>query len=270
MDNKTGFLSKSSKNQSMLPAHRQEQIRKQISINGSISIAELIRTYGISKATARRDLDEICKQDGFSRTHGGATFLSNSTMFDKPHEDKMKINYDQKMRIGKKAAEYVRNGDTIIIDSGTTGYALAQHLETKKQITLITNDLFIALNTVLDPSSSLIVLPGQRNNMTKVIIGKQAEDMLHSIRVVKLFMTADAVCLDSGVSVVSLLESGIKDAMIKASQEIILIADSSKFEKKSLIQILPDLSRTSRIITDDRLAPALQKKYSQITDLIIV
>ena len=256
--------------QPLMPARRQEQIKQMITANGSVSVIEVVNRFAVSKATARRDIDDICRSGEFTRTHGGATLYASSTTYDKPHEDKMKMNYEQKIRIGRKAAEYVQNGDTIIIDSGTTGYALSQCLENKKQITVITNDLFIALNTVLDPSSSLIVLPGQRHDLTKVIIGKQAEDMLHNIRVVKFFMTADAICLESGVTEVNLLESGIKDAMVKAAQEIILIADSSKFEKKSLISVLPDLRKVRRIITDDGLSAALQKRYGQLAELVVV
>ena len=254
----------------IIPAERQEQIKALITANGSVSVTELVKKFHISKATARRDLDEICKLEEYTRTHGGATTYVSNPLFDKPHEDKMKIRSAEKRRIGEKAASYIQNGDTVIVDSGTTGYALAQCLEDKKQITVVTNDLFIALNTVLDSSSSLIVLPGQRLDLTKVIIGKHAEDMLHNIRVAKLFMTADAVCLDSGVTNVNLLESGIKVAMIKAAQEIYLIADSSKFEKKTLINVFSDLSRITRIITDDGLPENLRKKYAAYTKLDIV
>ena len=254
----------------MIPARRLEQIKSLINENGCVSISELTRRFQVSKATIRRDLNEICSTGEYIRTHGGAMAYTGNTMYDKPHEDKMMINYEQKMRIGKAASTYVQNGDTIIVDSGTTGYAFAQCLEEKKQITVITNDLYIALNTVLDASSSMIILPGQRLDLTRVIIGKQAEDLLKSIKVAKLFMTADAICLETGIANVNLLESGIKSAMIKAATEVILMADSSKFEKKSLINILPDFSRISRIITDDALPVSLQKKYRKRTELVIV
>ena len=254
----------------IIPAERQEQIKAMISANGSVSIAELTKRFQVSKATLRRDLDEICRDGAFTRTFGGAKTLTGNTLYDKPHEDKMKLNSQEKLRIGKMAATFVNDGDTIIIDSGTTAYAFAQFLEDKKQITVITNDLFIALDTALDHTSSMIVLPGQRQDLTKVIIGKQAEDMLAGVRVAKLFMTADAICLDSGISNVSLLESGMKTAMIDAAEEIILMADSSKFEKRSLINVLPDFSRIDRIITDDGLAAGLQRQYEQLAELIIV
>lgn len=253
----------------ILPANRQRQMSEYIVSHGSAQIGELADKFDISEATVRRDLDDIEKSGLVRRTHGGAIAYNNNISFDKEYEDKLLLNESEKHAIAKYAADLVLDGDTIILDSGTTARALAVNLEGKQKITVITNDLHIALNTSLHPSSSLIILPGVRVPLTKVTVGYYAERFLQSVQANKFFMTADAVDSNAGITNANVDEVGIKCAMVNAAHERILLADSSKFDKQALFSVA-QIKSMNKIITNKTLPEDSRRKYARMTELILV
>ena len=133
----------------------------------------------------------------------------------------MKLMVEEKRRIGAYAASMVRDGDTIVLDSGTTTYAMSKCLATKEGITLITNDLVIANQIELAPSATLIIVPGQRMDNTRAIYGFYAESFLQDIKANKVFMASDALDLDAGATNANVLEVGLKKAMRRKKTELV-------------------------------------------------
>lgn len=254
---------------SSIPAERQKQVQNYIIAHGSAQIKELADTYQISEATVRRDLDEISRKGLIQRTHGGAIAYNNNSSFERKHGEKMELMVEEKRRIGAYAASMVRDGDTIVLDSGTTTYAMSKCLATKEGITLITNDLVIANQIELAPSATLIIVPGQRMDNTRAIYGFYAESFLQDIKANKVFMASDALDLDAGATNANVLEVGLKKAMLDAARECILLVDSSKFEKQATFRVCP-ISRFDTIISDSGLSEKNVKRYGKTSELILV
>lgn len=253
----------------ILPAEREEFIKKLLSEQNRVTVEELADYFQVTKATIRRDLDKICDGERFKKTYGGAICNSN-VVYEIPYELKALLHQNEKNRIGARAAEMVKDGDIILIDSGTTGLTLAKNLSMKKQITIVTNDLLIALNAKVDSTSNIIMMPGQRVEGTNAVIGRYAEKFLKEIRVDKVFMTADAIDTASGITNSNYAEMGIKIAMAEAGATHILMADSSKFDKRSLVPVYPDLRKLDCIISNKEMPEEVQKKYLVFSNLILV
>ena len=237
---------------SYIPAERQKRMIEYIEANTSAQIHELAERFGVSEATVRRDLDEMDHRGRIKRTHGGAMKLDRSTAYESKYSEKMNLMTDAKQRIALRAAALVHNGDTVLLDSGTTTYFIAQQLSALQDLTVITNDLGIALNTQLHPSSTLGVTGGMRRPDYQELVGSQAENFIQETRVNVAFLGADGVDLAFGVTNANFAEIGVKRLMIAAAMRPVLCCDHSKFGRASLARIC-GLDRLSTLITDDGL-----------------
>ena len=150
-----------------IPAERQKKMIEYIEAHTSAQIHELSEQFNVSEATVRRDLDELDRQGALRRTHGGAIKMDRSTSYEHMYSEKIGLMAHEKQHIAQRAAQMVRPGDTVMIDSGTTTFFIAQALSAHENLTIITNDLYIAFQTPIHPSSTLIVTGGMRRQMLK-------------------------------------------------------------------------------------------------------
>ncbi len=236
-----------------IPAERQKQILEYIDKHGCAQIKELALYHQVSEATIRRDLDELDRTGQIERTHGGAITTNRSTSFERIHSEKMNLMIDEKRRIAKKASELIKDGDTILLDSGTTNYFISQTLSSFKNITVITYDLHIANTVILHPTSTLIVTGGIRRDEYNVLLGSITEAFISDLRVNKVFLGADAVDLEFGISNANLIEAKIKKLIIQAGKKVYLVCDHSKFGRTALAKIC-NLTEVDTVITDDGIA----------------
>jgi DeoR/GlpR family transcriptional regulator of sugar metabolism len=257
------------KKTSSLPAERQKQILDYVLTNGSAVVKDLVNKFSVSEATVRRDLDELSRIGRIERTHGGAIPYGNNADFERFHKEKMIINMEEKLRIGEAAKAWIAEGDTVLLDSGTTTYAIARNLGDARHITLITNDIFIAYNAVVHPTSKVIVTGGIRMEDYYSLIGSVTEDFIRNIRVNKTFLGADGVHSSVGVTNSNFLEVGVKQLMLRAGERKILVADSDKFDKAALVRVF-GVDELNAIITDSRLNQEQAEMYGSLTELKIV
>lgn len=240
-----------------IPAGRQQQILEYISKNGSAQIKELAVLFNVSEATIRRDLDEMDASGHIKRTHGGALNGQHSTSYERMHSEKMKIMLNAKRNIAIQAASLVNDGETILLDSGTTAYFVGQNLADFKDLTVITYDLYIANSLVLHPTSTLAVTGGIRRSGYNVLVGGDTEDYIRRTSVDKVFLGADAIDISFGVSNANLMEVSIKRLMLKAGKKVILVADHTKLGRTALAKVCdldePDLMVIDRDIPEDML-----------------
>jgi DeoR/GlpR family transcriptional regulator of sugar metabolism len=143
----------------------------------------------------------------------------------------------------------VEDGDTIILDAGSTTFALALLLMSRQRITVVTNDLQIAFKLASNPNISLICTGGTARANVFSLQGSQVESFIKNLRVDKTFLGADAIHSDYTVTNVNFEEVPIKQAMLHAAKQVFLLADSTKFEKTGFVKVC-DLSDTNVIITD--------------------
>lgn len=246
-----------------IPVERRKQIVAYVSKNESAQIKELADLFDdVSEATIRRDLELLASEGKLRRTHGGAESILTHTSFEQLYRDKCAMNVEEKRRIAKAAAEMVENGDSIILDSGTTTIEIARHLVSHTKLTIITNDLHIASSVVFHPSTQVIVAGGMKRDDVNVLVGNITETFFRSIRVDKTFLAADAVDLDFGISNTTFVEQNIKRLMMEAAKKIILVADHSKFGNTALAQVCP-LHEVDHIMTDSGLPVSIREEMER-------
>ena len=236
---------------SIIPAGRLQKIMEYMKEHGSVQIKELADYLDVSDATVRRDLDDLDTQGLLVRTHGGAVRKNdNTSSFEWQHNEKLTIMLHEKKQIAKLAASFVHEGDTILLDSGTTTYYLASELSDVPNLTVITYDLFIGGNLVLHPTSTMIVTGGiRRQGYNNVLLGSMVEDYVRNIRVDKAFLGADAIDVDFGISNTNVMEASIKRLLVQAGKQVILIGDHSKLGRMALIKVC-DLTDIDGVIID--------------------
>ena len=233
-----------------VPAERQEQILQYIKARGSGQIKNLAEWVGASEATVRRDLDELDRAGKIERTHGGAVLTKSGASFERRHEEKLILMQTEKQRIARKAADYIHEGDTVFIDSGTTTYGLKNLLQDIPQLTIFTYDLIVAQTLELHPTSTLIVTGGiRRPGFNNVLTGSPVVEFLKGIRVDKVLLGADAVDLQYGVSNSNYQEAQIKQQLLQISKKSYLLADHTKFGTVAMAKVC-SLDAIDTLITD--------------------
>jgi len=240
----------------MLRIERQAKILQMIREREFIENSELARHFNVTLATIRRDLKTLSEQNLIRQEHGGSSLVNP---LDDPVEPsyatKIFVNHDAKLAIGKAAADLVVDGDSIVLDSGTTNSMIAQSLRgtTLKNLTIITCDILVAKELCFEQNINVIVLGGQLRKSYYSTYGPYTELVLRNLRANKYFLGIDAANPD-GITNIVLEEVTIKKLMIEISSSVILVADSSKFGKMAPHRLC-SWNSISRVITDTCLEP---------------
>jgi len=245
----------------MFQIERQEQIFNYINKKRKASVKELSNYFNVSKVTIRRDLDELVEKGLAIKIHGGVLSIHNNLSYEIPYDKKFSVNADEKRKIGLTAANLVENGEVVIFDSGSTTFEVAANLN-KKDITVITNDIKIAMEVAHKPNISLMVAGGSLEKSVYTLIGPETEEFLSKIHVNKTFLGADAISIEHGITNRTLFEVPVKKYMIKAADEVIVVADHSKLNKK-VFYYLCNLDEIDKLIID-RIDEDMRKRLNEM------
>lgn len=232
----------------MYKIERQEKILDYVNKNGRASIAELSELFRVSKVTIRADIDELVEKKLVNKTHGGVVGRSIGISSEIPYEIKNQSNIKEKEKIAKAASKYIKEDDVIILDSGSTTLRLVEWLP--EGITVITTDILIAMEIIKSGKNIRLFMPGGELKKTVYTMeGIDAIRFFESIHVDKLFLGCDALDFHFGISDRSREYAAIKKAMIEAASEVILMADSSKFNSRLGAKVCP-IERVGTMIVD--------------------
>ena len=236
----------------LLTEHRRRNLLDLVDQQGQVTVADMVKRFAISAVTVRSDLDALASLGAVVRSHGGAVRRLEATQ-DYPLRTKETLHREEKVRIGKAAAELVRSGETIILDSGTTTAEIARHLKRMKTqpLTVITNALNIAMELADLPGVSLIMIGGLLRPVSCSFVGPQAEAMMNEFHANRLFLAVDGFDLESGPSTPDVLEAQLNNVMIRSAREVNVVTDFSKLGRRSVSRIGP-YDRIRRLITDNR------------------
>ncbi|HEY9053896.1 MAG TPA: DeoR/GlpR family DNA-binding transcription regulator [Rectinemataceae bacterium] len=226
---------------------RKRRIMEMIEKKDSVEVAELTRLFGISKVTARTDLDELEAKGLLVRTHGGAVAAEKRDLV-RLVSTTLNENSDRKRKICEAAARMVKPGQIIIIDSGSTTIHLAP-LVAELPITVITNSVLVIEKLMNAENVELIVAGGLLRRPSMSLMGVHARHSLEELRADLLFLGASGFTTDHGATCNNLIEADTKKAMIRGASRVCLLADSSKLGKVSLAKIC-DWDSVDTIITD--------------------
>ncbi|MGV8090615.1 MAG: DeoR/GlpR family DNA-binding transcription regulator [Mangrovibacterium sp.] len=235
----------------MLPNQRREKILEMIREDGQAKVYQLSKIFKVTEVTIRQDLEKLEKEGYIEREHGGA-YLKNIGLNVKNITLQNQENLTEKAAIAQKAMEFIHDGDTIILDSGSTTTEIAKLITGFKNLTVITNSLNIALILGADPGINLVVTGGEFKAPTLSLTGQKAADFFNDLHVDKLFLATAGITLKSGLTYPSISDICVKRAMIESANVVYLVADSTKIGKSSFAS-LGALSLIDYLITDSKI-----------------
>ena len=243
--------------QIQIPAKRHSLILEALKDQGFVSVSALSEALGVSDVTVRRDLRHLEDQNLLRRTHGGAT-ARNHIVRDLPVSEKAAKHAEEKRKIGAAAAALVENHDHIILASGTTVWQIARHLGPSPdlaRLTVITNAMNVALELTGSPEVEVHVLGGLIRNTSTSVAGPIAEKVLSQFTCRKLFLGVDGFDIQYGLTTSNALEAHLNMRMIEAAEQVIVVADASKFGLRSFGRIC-GIEEVHQVITDASISPA--------------
>lgn len=235
----------------MLPNHRREKILDLIREDGHAKVTQLSRIFKVTEVTIRQDLEKLENDGHIMREHGGAS-LPNIGNQVKSITLRNQENMPEKIAIAKKALELINEGDTIILDSGSTTTEIAKLIKGFNNLTVITNAINIAFMLGGEPGIGLLVTGGEFKSPTLSLTGQKAADSFSNIHVDKLFLATAGITLKSGLTYPSISDIVVKRAMIESADIVYLVADSTKIGKNSFAS-LGALSLIDYLITDSKV-----------------
>ncbi len=237
----------------MIGSSRQNQILEIIQSRGECTIAYLAEQFGTSSMTVRRDLQELAEHGRVIRTHGGAR-LASGVNFEFAFLQRTKLAQQEKHAIGKLAADLIKEGQSVILDSGTTTLAIAEHLKLRRNLKVVTTSLPIASMLQFNESIEINLLGGQLRAGAPDLCGTITLANLEMIRTDLAFIGTDGIDA-SGTAFTNSAELAVMLAkMAEAAGAAYVVADSSKLDRNALWRIFA-LNKTAGLITDHR-APA--------------
>jgi len=239
----------------LLVEERRRLIVEQVERAGRATVEELAARFKISPVTIRADLEALARNAAIVRSHGGA-LPAPAHAVDTPLSIKETRHHAQKRLIGQAAARLVEDGETIILDSGSTTIEIARALRQRKwsELTVITNGLHIALELGAIPAIRVMMLGGLLRASSQSLVGSGAEQMLAQLSADRLFLGVDGIDPEIGVTTPDPQEATLNALMIRVSREVVGVFDSSKFGQRSLSVIAP-LSGLHKVISDTAAAP---------------
>ena len=232
----------------MLARQRREKILEMIVEDGAARVSGLRDIFGVSEVTIRKDLEKLAVDGHIVRDHGGAYLKSLPEQVQSlalQHREHM----DKKARIGESAAALVENGDSLILDAGSTTTEVARHLWGRESLTVVTNALNIALTLGAGFGHDIVVTGGEFKAPTLSLTADRAAEGLRDIRVDKVFLATAGFSVDTGLTYPGFSDLPVKRAMIEAGRLVYLVADSSKYGKQALAR-LGALNLVDVVITD--------------------
>lgn len=247
---------------------RRTQIIEQLCEAGSVRVDALSKQFNVSTVTIRTDLRLLEKQGCAICFYGGAK-LNQQFVFDRSLRDKDLINSQLKKRIAESAANLVNEGDKIILDSGSTISQMVPFIQDKSLIVL-TNALNIAFELSQNENIELLVTGGSLRRKSWSLYGSLAEQQLQQYRFDKLFLGVDGFDLKNGLTTPNLMEAQLNQLMCRVAREIIVVTDSSKFDRTSFCTI-QEAFHIDRVVTDEGIPDSYHHALiQQGIDVLIV
>lgn len=227
-------------------------------MRGFASLPELAEQLNVSESTVRRDLDYLEESGTARRTHGGVFYVGPSPMLP-DFEERQPAQWDKKRVIAAEAARLVDDGDTVLLDGGSTTYEVARLL-VGRRLQIVTNSLPVANLFASNKNHDLVLVGGYVYPRTGVMLGPYAIEMLEKVNVRRTIMSV-AGLNERGFFNSNLLLVEAERAMMRAAEEVIVVVDSTKFGHQSLANLCP-LGEVQHVVVDSDITAAWQQKLT--------
>ena len=260
----------------MFAEERRAEIAKLVASARRVNGAELARRYEVTMETVRRDLAVLEEAGKLRRVHGGAVTVEQSTALESSIASRQLLNNSEKRRIAAKAYELLADSEigSIVLDAGSTIEELAEeiaandfHLKTGNDRLVITHALHIAVKLAEAEGVTLELVGGQLRKMTWAAVGSRAAEYFNTIRPDVAYIGANGLAAGFGLTTPGMNEAIVKTALIKSARRVVLLADSAKFHRESLVRFATfediDILITDRA-PDGELAAALEEANVEV------
>lgn len=237
---------------------RQRTILEQLRQKGKVTVEELTALFRVSPPTIRTDLSRLEEQGMLRRTHGGAIAVGN-TLYEPPYAERAILNQNAKQVIACAAVQMVHEGETILLDAGTTCYEIALRLKEFRRLTVVTNSLATAQTLAENDAIETILIGGMVQPKRRATLGPLAARFLEPIQCDRAFVAFSGIHPRAGFTVIDFDAAQIKRLMLEKAKQVVAVADSSKigqvaFACAAPVQAVPLLITDAGILPEDRAA----------------
>lgn len=234
---------------------RREMLVKYLREHGRTNVNDLAAHFNITGATVRSDLRSLEQTNQVVRRYGGAEAVVQSAVEDRTLDEKTALNQEVKQRIGEKAASFVRDGESIILDNGSTTLQMVPWLVDRVALTVMTNSLLIVNEAVARDSNMTLLMPGGTfRKRSSSFHGGLAEQAFRFYTFDKLFIGADGFDIELGTTTFNEAYQ-VSQSMCQAARQIVVVTDSSKFGRKTPNIVVP-IEKIDIVITDSGIKEA--------------
>jgi DeoR family fructose operon transcriptional repressor len=229
---------------------RQDALAALVLRDGRVSVSEAAERFNVTTETVRRDLAVLDRRGLIRRVHGGAVPAEALTTVEPDVPGRRRVAEAEKSRIGKAAAELLPGtSGSVLIDAGTTTARLAASIPRDSRLTVFTNDVSVVKKLNSHRNIELHLLGGRMRPTTRATVGPRTVAALSALRVDVSFLGTNALSLEHGLSTPDPDEAAVKTAMIEAGRRVVVLADSSKLGKESMVRF-GTLDRIDALVTD--------------------
>jgi DeoR/GlpR family transcriptional regulator of sugar metabolism len=240
----------------VLVEERRNQLLEMVRVRGFASLPELAEVLQVSESTVRRDLDYLEESGTAKRTHGGVFYTGPSPKL--PHfDERQPAQWDKKRQIAQLAVQLVEDGDTVLLDGGSTTYEVARLL-VGRRLQIVTNSLPVANLFASNTNNDLVLVGGYVYPRTGVALGPYANSMLAELNVRRTILSVSGIN-ERGFFNNNLLLVETERAMMRAADEVIVVADSSKLGRQSLAHLCA-LGDVQHLVVDPEISPKWREK----------
>jgi len=245
---------------------RRSAILQKLREDSSVTVAQLKEIFGVSEVTIRKDLRILQDRKLLIRVHGGA-LKESSTNQAEPDEHnitfKQMVNSREKQAIGRAAAALINDGDTIMVDSGTTALEVVRNLHSFNNLTIITTSINAMMEAVKYHRFKVMLLGGLLRETSLSMVGPLTESNLKLFYCDKLFLGVDSFSVESGLSTPNVEEASTNQVMISRAAEVIAVFDSSKVGKRALA-FIASVDKLNTIVTDSGFPANIQSQLESM------
>ncbi|WP_346861150.1 DeoR/GlpR family DNA-binding transcription regulator [uncultured Draconibacterium sp.] len=236
---------------------RQNLILKTLGENDQTSVNVLSEKLNVSSVTIRQDLKFLEAEGLLKRVHGGAVLKDADDL-----TNRLGVNYEKKLRIARKVAARVNEGETILIESGSVNVLLARELLKIKRVTIITTNVYIARQFRKNEQANIIVLGGIYQHDSETLVGKITRACIDQLNIDKAFIGIDGYSKEAGFTLRDLFRAEVSSHIIQKAKDVFVVSDSSKFGKTHLTNIC-SINDIQHIVTNTDLSEDFKSEFKK-------
>ncbi len=241
---------------------RRKKILEILKRDGQVRVAKLSEELGATTVTIRSDLDAL-EHDGYLERIQGGAVQTVKNYYNLDFLRRKQENSDIKKNIASAASDIIRDGDTILINSGTTTYYTAVELKKHKNLNIVTNSLMVAVELGAFPSFRVILLGGEINAQYSFTYGNDAQEQLRRYKAEYAILSMDGICVDNGLTTYHAEEAVMDKMMMERAKETIIVADSSKIGREGFSRV-SELSMAGKLVTDFNADEQIVKRIKEM------